>query len=64
MPRIEKQFTLEVTVERFIDACSTVELHELDMLMCSPRIRARLNPEGTFKEPKTPRSKQLRIPDA
>jgi len=31
MPKIEKQFHLELTVEQFLNACSYIELQELDL---------------------------------
>ncbi|GHB44562.1 hypothetical protein [Mongoliitalea lutea] len=33
MPKINKQFHLEVTVEQFLNACSLIELQELDLLL-------------------------------
>lgn len=37
MPTISKQFTLEVTPERFLSACSPEELIEVELLITSPR---------------------------
>jgi hypothetical protein len=31
MPTLHKQFTLEVTIEQFLKACSDIELQELDL---------------------------------
>ncbi len=39
MPTINKQFTLEVTPERFLEACSPEELIELEMLLSSNRFQ-------------------------
>lgn len=33
MPRLNKQFILEVTVEQFLEACSLTELQEIDLLL-------------------------------
>lgn len=43
MPTLNKQFTLEVTPEQFIRACSDHELYELHLLMCSPAIAQRID---------------------
>jgi len=42
MPQVTKVFTIDITPERFIDACSDAELKELDMLLSSPRFQQRL----------------------
>jgi len=42
MPKISKVFKIEITPERFIDACSDTELKELDLLLQSPRFQQRL----------------------
>lgn len=44
MPRIEKVFTLEVSVERFLNACSPMELKEVEMAILSPRFQNRMKP--------------------
>ena len=31
MPKLSKQFYLEISVEQFLQACSPVELHEINM---------------------------------
>lgn len=31
MPKIQKQFHLELTVEQFLSACSLIELQEIDL---------------------------------
>lgn len=33
MPKIERIFTLEITPERFVDACSDIEIQELALLI-------------------------------
>jgi hypothetical protein len=33
MPTINKLFTLEVTVEKFLESCTLTELREIDMLL-------------------------------
>jgi hypothetical protein len=42
MPEVTKVFTIDITPERFIDACSDSELKELDILLQSPRFQQRL----------------------
>ncbi len=45
MPRIQKSYTLEVTVEQFLNACSDLELQELELLLYSPQYQQRMNKE-------------------
>jgi hypothetical protein len=33
MPKLDKVFTLEITVEQFLRACSEIELQELKLLL-------------------------------
>jgi len=65
MPRLQKQFNLEVTPEQFLHACSGIELQELELLIQAPRFREKMNPEGIFDRPHKDRPKppfeQLRI---
>lgn len=35
MPKLQKQFHLELTVEQFLNACSLLELQELDLRLDS-----------------------------
>lgn len=35
MPKLSKQFHLEITVEQFLNACSYLELQELDLRLDS-----------------------------
>lgn len=42
MPEIQKIFKLEVTPERFLEACSDQELTELDMLIQKPKYQKRV----------------------
>ncbi|EMS34597.1 hypothetical protein C943_03284 [Mariniradius saccharolyticus AK6] len=51
MPKLNKFFTLEVTVEQFVNACSAAELHELEILLASPRVQAKMKQEDKFKYP-------------
>ena len=37
MPKIVKQFTLDIPVQRFVNACSDDEIYELWLLLSSPR---------------------------
>ena len=45
MPKITRTFELEITPERFLEACSNEELQEVDLLIQSPRFRERLTAE-------------------
>lgn len=42
MPEITKIFQVEITPERFLDACSNDELKEIDLLIQSPRFQNRI----------------------
>jgi hypothetical protein len=42
MPTITQQNFIDITPEKFLEACSPVELMELDLLLGSPRFQARL----------------------
>jgi hypothetical protein len=43
MPQIQKQFVLDVSPERFLNACSAQELIEVEILITSPRFVAKMN---------------------
>ena len=43
MPRINKNFTLEVTPEQFLNNCSSEELREVDLLLSKPLMQAKMN---------------------
>jgi hypothetical protein len=42
MPKLDKMFTLEVTLEQFLRNCSKSELIELDLLLQSPHYQIRM----------------------
>ncbi len=42
MPDIQKVYTLSITVEQFINACSRTELIELGFILDSPRIQEKI----------------------
>jgi hypothetical protein len=48
MPKINRQFHLEVTVEQFLQACTPTEIKELDILLASPKYQQILS-EGERK---------------
>lgn len=50
MPRIQKIFTLEVSVEKFLENCSTTELIELDLLLNSPRYQEKMKESVNMSE--------------
>lgn len=35
MPKLQKTYTLEITVEQFLRACDSIELQELELLLSS-----------------------------
>ena len=43
MPKIQKVFKLEVTPEKFLDACSAEELIEVEMLIQTRRYQAAMD---------------------
>ncbi|MDP2188538.1 MAG: hypothetical protein Q8J69_07635 [Sphingobacteriaceae bacterium] len=45
MPKINKHFELDVTPERFLEACSVTELQEVELLLYSPRFQAKIKAE-------------------
>jgi len=47
MPILNKQFTITVTVEQFLQACNDVELQELELLL--PRYLQYLNRDNDSK---------------
>lgn len=47
MPKLSKQFHLEVTVEQFLEACSMVELQEVSLLLDGYIQRAEQRPPPT-----------------
>lgn len=42
MPTITKIFEVDITPERFLDACTDLELKEIDLLIQSPRFQNRI----------------------
>jgi hypothetical protein len=65
MPRLQKLYHLEITVEQFLDACDATELQEVDLLIGTAKYRAKMN--GSAEVSKDSRYhgkfKQLQIPD-
>jgi hypothetical protein len=49
MPKIEKVFTLDITPERFVSACSDTELFELYLLIDSEVLRREKKKEIVVK---------------
>lgn len=43
MPKITEVHLIEITPEKFLENCSSVELHEIDHLIQSPRFRMRMD---------------------
>lgn len=49
MPKIERQFTLEITPERFVDACSDIEIQELAILLDKEWVRRKIGQDPEEK---------------
>lgn len=45
MPKITRMLELEITPERYLDACSVTELQELEVLLNSPRYQSKITAE-------------------
>ncbi|SEJ16256.1 hypothetical protein SAMN05192553_102700 [Cyclobacterium xiamenense] len=54
MPRIEKVYSLEVGVEQFLNACSPLELKEIELLILSPRFQHRMKESEEYSGPNRP----------
>ncbi len=48
MPVLNKQFTLQVTVEQFLRACSNIELQELELLLPA-ELNLRIGKQNQYK---------------
>lgn len=53
MPEINKVFSLRVTPEQFLDACSPLELHEVEMLISKPQYQDKMTNQD-IPVPKNP----------
>lgn len=43
MPKLEKIFTLEITPEQFLNACTPTELQEVELLISSRRFQSKMD---------------------
>lgn len=59
MPSIQKIFTLEVSVEKFLENCSTTELIELDLLLNNPRFQDKMKDNANMSETVIPVSDNI-----
>lgn len=50
MPKLNKAFTVEITPEQFLNACSHTELVELDLLLNSPRFQRKMDTDHLYAE--------------
>lgn len=50
MPEINKVFTLKITPEQFLNACSPLELQEVELLIGQGRYQERMNQNGSYSE--------------
>lgn len=48
MPQITKQYTVSISPEQFLDACSGTELHELQILLSNTRYQSKMHGEAVF----------------
>lgn len=51
MPTLDKMFTLTVTVEQFLSACTDLELQELDLLLPKYLRLAKAKQEPRHRKP-------------
>ena len=52
MPKITEIHLINVTPEKFLEACSPIELREIDHLIQSPRFRVRMDQPDADQDPK------------
>jgi hypothetical protein len=50
MPRIQSVNTIDITPEKFLNACGSSELNEVALLLSSPRYQAKMNEEENNEE--------------
>ena len=69
MPKIVKQFTIEIQPEQFLNACSYDEIYELWLLLSSPRYKSIIARQDTleilnkvYKPKKTEKKAELPFP--
>ncbi|WZL88294.1 hypothetical protein VS868_11875 [Salinimicrobium sp. 3283s] len=43
MPKIQSHTVIDITPEKFLNACDSTELNELELLLSSPRYREKMN---------------------
>jgi hypothetical protein len=43
MPRIQSVNRIDITPEKFLNACDSTELHEVELLLSSPKYRNKMN---------------------
>ncbi|MGI0106717.1 hypothetical protein [Salinimicrobium sp. WS361] len=43
MPKIQSHTVIDVTPEKFLNACDSTELHEVELLLFSPRYRDKMD---------------------
>lgn len=48
MPKITEVHLIDITPEKFLENCSSVELQEIDHLIQSPRFRCRMYQDPAF----------------
>lgn len=46
MPKILQYTQIDVTPERFLDACDSTELHELELLLSKPKYQKKMGRRG------------------
>jgi len=54
MPSIDRIFTLTITAEQFLNACSPDELKEIDLLIQSPRFINKMKGQEKVKPMELP----------
>ncbi len=50
MPQLQKVYTLDITPEQFLNACSPEELQEVDLLLSKPSYQHHMNSSNQLKK--------------
>lgn len=49
MPKIQSHTVIDITPEKFLNACDSTELHELQLLLGKPEYQAKMNEEFDYE---------------
>jgi len=62
MPKIVKQLTIEIKLQRFLDACNDEEIYELWLLLSSPRYQSMIAGKQAPEKPVKPVLNKVELP--